>query len=162
MRISLASIENDCNGFDAIAAVAEQTKHLNRSVVELNFHSCRFFEANMAAPLYTVVARLRDNLNEVSVADMTAGVATILRKNGFLSLFGRDELTDVYQTTLPFRLFKLKTEGQFNDYLEIHMKGKGIPPMSEGLAKKFRQSLLEIFSNASIHSGSVPGIFTCG
>ena len=34
--------------------------------------------------------------------------------------------------------------------------------MSEGLTKRFRQSLFEIFQNAAMHSKSESGIFTCG
>lgn len=116
----------------------------------------------MVAPLYTVVARLRDNLNDVSILNMSSSVSKIMRKNSFLAMFDGSQLTDTHQTTLPFKIFKLNSEGQFNDYLEMYMKGKGIPDMSEKLTKQFRQSLFEIFSNASIHSGSKPGVFACG
>lgn len=34
--------------------------------------------------------------------------------------------------------------------------------MSDALTKRFRQSLLELFLNASIHSDSKSGIFACG
>jgi hypothetical protein len=36
-------------------------------------------------------------------------------------------LSDTNQTTLPFKIFKLTAEDQFNDYLETYLKGRGIP-----------------------------------
>ena len=69
---------------------------------------------------------------------------------------------DTNQTAVPFKIFKLQAGEQFYDYLESYMHGKGIPTMSEGLTKRFRQSLFEIFQNAAIHSKSGSGIFTCG
>jgi signal transduction histidine kinase len=130
--------------------------------VEFDLSFCRFFEANMAAPLYAVIARLRDELNDVTITNVPAGVSTILRKNKFLSVFNQPALTDTNQTTLPFKILKLTAGDQFNDYLDTYMRGRGIPTMSEALTKRFRQSLFEIFLNATIHSQSKAGIFVCG
>lgn len=162
MRINVASIRNDPDGFDRIAAIATKVGDLRFDMVDLDFSCCDFFEANMAAPLYTIVARLVDRLNEISILNMPDNVRNILRKNKFMTVFDDFILADTYNTTLPFKIFKLNTENQFNDYLEAHMKGKGIPKMSKKLAKQFYRNLFEIFSNSSIHSESRPGIFVCG
>ncbi len=162
MRINIGTIKSNYCGFDNIANIAKQTNELFLDSVELNLSLCNFFEANMAAPLYSVVSRLRDDLNDVSIANMLAGVNKILRKNQFLTVFNQSELTDTNQTTLPFKILKLNAGDQFSDYLDTYMRGKGIPVMSEGLAKRFRQSLFEIFLNASIHSDSKSGVFVCG
>ena len=162
MQVNIGTIRSNCSGFDSIAGIAKQTQGLLLDSVELNLASCSFFEANMAAPLYSVIARLRDDLNDVSIADVPAGVNTILRKNRFLTVFNQSELTDTNQTTLPFKIFKRHAGDQFNDYLDTYMRGRGVPVMSEGLTKRFRQSLFEIFLNASIHSDSKTGIFACG
>jgi signal transduction histidine kinase len=63
---------------------------------------------------------------------------------------------------LPFKIFKLHAGDQFNNYLDTYMRGRGIPTMSKALTKRFRQSLLEVFLNATIHSQSESGIFVCG
>lgn len=139
-----------------------QTKELHLDHLELDFSECSFFEANMAAPMYAVLARAYDRLNAVSLKNMSSGVERILRKNHFLSRFGFSEEHDVYQTTLPFKIFKRGAAEQFADYLESYMQGRGIPEMSPGLTKKFRQSLFEIFQNAALHSRSEYGIFACG
>ena len=130
--------------------------------VDVDFSDCSFFDANMVAPLYAVVARVRDELNYVSVSNLNTDVETILRKNCFLAKFGKNPLPDTNQTTIPFKVFKMKAEEQFFEYLEYYMRGKGIPAMSEGLTRRFRQSLVEVFFNAGVHSQSKAGIYTCG
>lgn len=162
MKLTLGTIRSNCSGFDAIADVAVKTKNAWFDSIELDLSSCSFFEANMAAPLYAVIARLRDELNDVTITNVPAGVSTILRKNKFLSIFSHPELADVNQTTLPFKILKLTAGEQFNDYLDTYMHGRGIPTMSEALTKRFKQSLFEIFLNAAIHSQSKSGIFVCG
>jgi len=162
MKLNVKTIRSDCNGFDSIADIAKQTRALFLDSVELDFSYCSFFEANMAAPLYSVIAKLRDELNDVSIENMQSGVEAILRKNRFLTVFNQPKLIDYNQTTLPFKIFKLTAGEQFNDYLNRYMKGRGIPTMSEALTKRFRQSLLEIFLNAAIHSKSDSGVFVCG
>lgn len=162
MLIPISTIRSNCDGFDAIAEIAVKTKNVWLDSVEFDFSLCSFFEANMAAPLYAVIARLRDELNDVTITNVPARVSTILRKNKFLIVFNQLELADTNQTTLPFKILKLTAEDQFNDYLDAYMRGRGIPTMSEALTKRFRQSLFEIFLNASIHSQSKAGIFVCG
>jgi hypothetical protein len=162
MQVNVGSIKSDFNGFDSISDIAEKTKTLYFDSIDLNFTNCSFFEANMVAPLYTVVANLRDNINDVSILSVPPAVYTILKKNKFLTVFNLPELIDINQTTLPFKIFKLNSGDQFNDYLETYMKGKGIPEMSEALNKHFLQNLFEIFLNASIHSKSKSGVFVCG
>ena len=162
MKLNIGTIRSNCNGFDNIADITDKTKGLWFNSIELDFSSCSFFEANMAAPLYAVIARLRDELNDVSIENVPSEVSRILRKNKFLSMFNQPDLTDTNQTTLPFKIFKLSAGDQFNDYLDTYMKGRGIPTMSKALTKRFRQSLFEIFLNATIHSASDSGIFVCG
>jgi signal transduction histidine kinase len=162
MKLNIGTIRSNCIGFDTIADIAVKTKDVWLDSVEFNLSSCCFFEANMAAPLYAVIARLRDELNDVTITNVPAGVSTILRKNKFLSVFNQPALTDTNQTTLPFKILKLTAGDQFNDYLDTYMRGRGIPTMSEALTKRFRQSLFEIFLNATIHSQSKAGIFVCG
>lgn len=162
MKLNVDTIYSNKSGFDNIARIAEETQELWLESAELDFSGCGFFEANMAAPMYTVIARLRNELNDVSVVNMPSAVDRILKKNHFLTIFKKDILRDTNQTTIPFKIFKLQAGEQFSDYLDIYMNGRGIPTMSAALTKRFRQSLLEIFLNAAIHSQSGPGVFTCG
>lgn len=162
MNLKIGTVRNDCAGFNSIAEFAKLTHELWLDSVCFDFHGCSFFEANMTAPLYVMIARLRDGLNDVSVKNISPTIENILKKNHFLEQFNIKRRPDTNQTTLPFKIFKRQAEEQFNDYLELYMHGKGIPEMSSALTKRFLQSLLEIFLNASIHSNSTAGIFTCG
>ncbi len=162
MKLNIGTVRSDYAGFNSIARVAKQSHGAFSDSVEVDFSSCDFFEANMAAPLYVVVARLRDELNDVSLINLKPDLDTILRKNHFLTKFQKTALIDTNQTTVPFKVFKLQAGEQFFEYLESYMYGKGIPAMSAVLTKRFQQSLFEIFQNAAIHSKSESGIFTCG
>lgn len=162
MKIDIRDIRSDKLGFNQIAKLAKDTSELFLNDVELDFSSCSFFEANMAAPFYVLIRSLFEAINNVVLINLSIKTKNILRKNHFLKLFGEDSLVDTKQTTIPFRIFKLNSEQHFNDYLGNYMRGRGIPTMSSALTKKFLQSLLEIFTNASIHSDSQWGIFACG
>lgn len=162
MRVDCGTVKSDYDGFSVIAEIASATKKQFFSKVELDFSSCSFFEANMAAPLYSVIAGLFENLNDVSVVKMTREIKQILQKNRFLSIFDIDAIPDSNQTALPFKILKKYAGEQFFEYLEYYMRGKGIPKMSSALTKRFRQSLFELFQNAAMHAGSDSGIFTCG
>lgn len=162
MNLEVGTIRSDSSGFGQIAKLAEDTQKLFWEDVGLDFSRCGFFEANMAAPFYVVISKLRDELNDVAIHNVPAATESILRKNQFLTVFNMEALQDTNQTTLPFKIFKRQAGEQFNDYLDAYMRGRGIPSMSDALTKRFRQSLLEIFLNASIHSKSKSGIFACG
>jgi signal transduction histidine kinase len=162
MKAAIGTIRSDFSGFGALAAVAMQAKGLVLDALELDFSGCSFFEANMAAPLYAILAHNYDRLNRVDLTNLRPAIQTILRKNQFLTRFGFSEEYDANETTLPFKIFKLSAGEQFADYLDRYMQGRGIPQMSIGLTKKFRQSLFEIFQNAALHSRSQQGLFACG
>ena len=162
MIYNLPTIRSEKEGFDHIAKLAKETNELFAEEVHVDLSHCGFFDANMAAPLAAVLALVADDLNAVEIVNVPTPVARILRKNRFLSAYGYDPLDDVNRTTLPFRRIQLTDEGQFADYLDRHMKGKGIPRMTEGLGKVFRQSIFEVFQNAVMHSESRLGVFVCG
>lgn len=162
MQEKIGDIHSDLSGFNALAAFSEKAKKLLFEKVDLDFQDCTFFEANMAAPLYAVLTMYYKGMNEVAPTKLRSDIRTILQKNRFLCELGFCELHDSNQTTLPFKRFKLTSGEQFSDYLDQYMHDRGIPKMSDGLAKKFRQSLFEIFQNATQHSESEQGIFVCG
>lgn len=162
MRIYLGTIRSDAVGFKRIVNLAAKARETQQESITLDFSPCRFFEANMSAPLYAVISHLHEANKHVSIDNVPENISKILRKNRFLTLFERTELTDIYQTTLPFDIFNTTEENRFYDYIIKYMQGKGIPAMSPELTKRFRQSLLELFLNAAHHSESKSGIFACG
>uniref|UniRef100_UPI00262B624E ATP-binding protein n=1 Tax=uncultured Desulfovibrio sp. TaxID=167968 RepID=UPI00262B624E len=162
VKLYLDTIASDPAGFKAMADIAAATEGRRGESITLDFSCCRFFEANMSAPLHAVISRLRAANNDVSIENVPEDISKILRKNRFLTHFHRAALPDEYQTTLPFGIFKETEEGLFLRYITSYMQGKGIPVMSPALTKRFRQSLLELFLNAGLHAESESGIFVCG
>ncbi len=162
MNVYIGTTRSDRDGFDGIATVVADSVNVAARNIILDFSLCDFFEANMAAPLYVAIAKMKYRYKNVKITGLSPGIALILKKNRFLSLFGEEKSYDLYQTTIPFRKFRLHEEKRFTVYLESYMRGKGIPSMSPALNKRFRQSLLEIFLNARIHSESKSGVAVCG
>ncbi len=162
MIFRLGTVHSNQNGFDQLAALTDATQDLSGSRLELDLVGCRFFEANMAAPLAVILARITDRYNAIEIVNVPVNIEKILRKNGFLIFYGYEKIEDSNRTVIPFRRIQLADEGRFEDYLGRHLKGKGIPKMTVGLGRVFRQSIFEIFQNSVIHSESKLGVFVCG
>lgn len=161
MKHDLPTIRSDKAGFLSLAHLMDQSKNLINDSLELDFKYCGFFDANMAAPLQTILARIAQS-NEIVISNIPHGVKTILRKNEFLCEYGFCKIDDTNHTTLPYRNFPLNDHHSFSEYLGKHLSGKGIPLMNPNLEKKFIQSIFEIFVNCATHSNSKFGIFVCG
>jgi len=158
----LPTIHSSQDGYERLADLAKATAKLRASRLELDCSRVGFFDANMAAPLGAVLARVADRFNAVEIVNVPELVERVLRKNGFLTQFRYQPMEDANRTTIPFRRLQRSDEGLFEDYLQRHLKGKGIPSMSEGMGKVFKQKIFEVFQNAVIHSESELGIFVCG
>jgi len=158
----LPTIHSHHDGFESMANLASESKELLFDKLEIDFSRCRFFDANMAAPLAAVIAGVADNLNSIEIVNISTSIERILRKNRFLENYGYTALEDTNRTTIPFQRLQLSDGGRFEDYIQYHLKGKGIPDMSEGLGRIFKQSIFEVFQNVVIHSGSRLGVFVCG
>jgi anti-sigma regulatory factor (Ser/Thr protein kinase) len=162
MIYQLPTIHSDKDGFAGLAGLAESAKDLHADRLEVDFSQCRFFDANLAAPLAAVLARVADRSNDIEIVNVPREAEHILRKNCFLEAYGYGPLSDTNHTTLPFVRMHISDQRGFAAYLQQHMNGKGIPTMSEALSKRFRQSIFEIFQNCVIHSNSQLGVFVCG
>ena len=158
----LPTIRSQREGFEALGVLALETTDLTADKLEVDCSRCGFFDANMAAPLAAVLTRISDNLNTIEIVNVPPAIERILCKNRFLVYYGYPALEDTNRTTIPFRRIQLTDKGRFEDYLQKHLKGKGIPTMSAGLGRVFKQSIFEVFQNAVTHSNSQLGVFVCG
>lgn len=159
----LPTVRSQKDGFDHLAELAAETKEMFNSAVQLDFSRCGFFEANMTAPLAAVLTKLSvERFNRIKIVNIPSAIKNILSKNRFLVSYGYDPINDVNQTVLPLIRLQLKDGNRFADYLNEHMNGKGIPPMTRAMDRMFRGSVFEVFQNAVIHSDSEPGVFICG
>jgi signal transduction histidine kinase len=158
----LPNVRSNAYGFGALAEAAAQARADRSRQVEINLSRLSWFDANMAAPLGAVIATLTDALKSVTVIGAPEAQEKILRKNGFLASFGYSAIPDTNRTTMPYRRFKLSDMALFSDYLQTHLRSKGLPSMTSELALVFQQSLYEIFTNSILHSRSKAGVFVCG
>lgn len=162
MKISLQEIRSEYEGFARLIQLHIEMKGLVAKHIEIDMSQVDWFDANMCAPLGAILYKISRKLNTVILSDIHPSVDRILSKNGFLSSYGRAKRLDTYGTTIEYKRFEPKDDRYFGSYIERHLIGKGIPQMTSGLLKKFRESIYEIFSNAVIHSETKLGIFSCG
>jgi hypothetical protein len=158
----LPTIHSERAGFEHLADLNEVAGDLYADRLELDFSRCKFFDANMAAPLAAVLTRIAEKFNTIEIVSVPPATERILRKNSFLTNYRYQPLEDANRTTIPFQRMQLSDQGRFSDYIERHLRGKGIPRMTQGLGKVFKQSVFEVFQNAVLHSHSKLGVFVCG
>lgn len=163
MRVKLPEIRHNQAGFLALAKLAEETASCFLEDVAIDMSGVTWLDADMCAPFGAVLYRLTSALNSVALQHLSPDVERILSKNGFLSHYGGYAVPDRWATTISYLRFDAKDDRYFADYIENEfMRRSEIPSMSSGLAKKFRESIFEIFSNAVLHAESGQGIFSCG
>jgi hypothetical protein len=160
--IPLQEIRTDFNGFARLTQLAAKTDHCVFQGVKIDMARTSWLDANMCAPFGAILYKAARRSNTITLSGMSPGIETILRKNGFLSNYGREKIPDTHGTTIEYRRFDPKDDRDFAAYVASRMVGKGIPTMSPALRKKFLESLFEIFSNAATHSETKYGIFACG
>ena len=158
----LSTVRSNIEGFECLGDLAKRTKSLFADELELDMSGVGFFDANMAAPLGAVLARVADNFNTVEIVDAPGIVKRTLRKNQFLTHFRYKPLSDGHRTTMPFRRFRLSDEGAFEEYIRRQFIGRGIPSMSKAARRVFKKKVFEVYQNAVTHSESQIGVFACG
>ena len=158
----LSTVRSNLEGFECLGDLAKRARNLFADKLELDMSGVEFFDANMAAPLGAVLARVADNFNTVEIVAIPDSVERILRKNQFLTHFRYKSLSDDHRTTMPFRRLRLSDEGAFEEYIRRQFRGKGIPGMSKAAGRVFKKKVFEVYQNAVIHSESQIGIFACG
>jgi hypothetical protein len=161
-KVFLEEVQSNQQGFSSLAKLAAALNPYVLDTVDVDFSRCNWFDANMSAPLGVVLAHAVDNLNTIKLCGMSNGIETILSKNHFLTGFGFPERKDTHGTTIPYRRFSATDDRYFAGYLDKHLRGKDLPIMSDPLSERFKNSILEIFVNAVMHSESKLGVFTSG
>jgi hypothetical protein len=161
--LKLGTVKHGWKGHEALIALYEKTKACVFDDIEIDMSECAWFDADMCAAFGAILYKLGAELNSIRLTSIPAQVEKILSKNGFLSSYGGRKLPDRWGTTIPYQRFESKDDRFFGKYVESQlMRRTQMPKMSKELAKKFRESVFEIFSNAVIHSRTEQGIFCCG
>lgn len=158
------SIISDYTGFEQIIDIHQRISLL-QSPEKIEIEMPRWFDANMCAPFGAILSIPHGRKIPIVLHMQNNQVQTILQKNKFLPKFGFDAppKIDNHGSTIEYFQFEVDEHRNFKSYVEAHFGNNvhGLPKMSEGLIKKFRESLHEIFGNACHHS-STDEIFACG
>lgn len=156
-------LRHDVDGYRDIVRLWQQTERLTFEEIEIDLSAVSWLAADMCAPLGAILYRLGENLNSIRLSSLQPQVEEILRRNGFLSTYGRAGLPDSWGTTIPYQRFDRKDDRFFVKYVEDELVQRSeMPQMSTALLKKFQESIYEVFNNAVVHSGTEYGIFACG
>jgi hypothetical protein len=162
MLHQLANAQCSIEGFRALGELAAETEQLVEDSLEVSFASLPAFDAQMAAPLGLVLARITDRDNKIFIVDVPWGQLEMLRRNRFLADFGLADATEASATALPYTRFATTQGSKFYDYLDAHLPGKGLPERDSEFSLLLQLSLGEVFINAEQHSDSRLGVFLCG
>ena len=162
MIYRLPTVHSRLSGFEEFGKLAAATKNLFAEKLTLDMSGVNFIDANMAAPLGAVLARVADELNDIEIVSVPKPVERILRKNGFLTKYWYESLPDEHNTTMPFYRFRPSDVGAFTDYVGRQLWDKQMPRMSAAAERVFKNKVFEIYQNAVTHSESRAGIFVCG
>lgn len=162
MNIHVGRTHNNATGYQELISLYHNAHCGTDQVVVVDFGKTTWFDANICAPLGALLHRLRAEGKEIRIGNLPQNVQKIFSKNAFLKDFGMTMEADVNRTTMQYSRFEPSDETKFPNYIETHFKGKGIPKMSEQLTARFREGILELFSNAVLHSETKHGIYVCG
>ena len=159
----VGEIRNDFNGYEKLIDFFNSTKNSSFKNVIVDFQRNNWFEANLTSVLGAILSNIHDKLNTIRLENLSDGITGTFQKNKFLSYFGEMEsLYDIHSTTIPYAKFDKINLKEFGNYLEEYLFRKtNLPSMSEGLTKKMKESILEIFINAETH-GNCKSVFSCG
>ena len=152
------SINDDFNGFQKLIALWKDIQASQYR--DIDIHISRFFSANMSAPLGAILDILSIKNNILLKADPS--IQTILQKNGFLSYYGYPVVWDNNNTTIQYTRFKRNENTAFAQYVSDKLLTRPeLPSFTPSAKMKILQVILEIFTNAAIHT-QTEYIYTCG
>lgn len=153
----------DTGGFSALTELYAlgNGEKLGGEVV-LDFSGCQWIDANMCAPLYSVISRFFQERKAVQVSGLRSNITNVFQKNGFAKILGLPVVPDINETTIPFvrlnpsetRRFAEYSTGKFKEiFVKKHF---GNPP------ENFFESVNEIFQNSSVHAKTSASVASCG
>jgi len=155
---NINNIQNDFDSYNQLVNLYAQNK--NSMFTGINVNLSGWFSANICSMLGAILTKFQDDLNMVGI---NAGDSkNILERNGFLSFFGHEKVTDYNNTTIPYKVLSIKDDRYFHNYVFREFIGKlASLNMTNALKKKLTESIYEIFINAKMHS-KTEKIFVCG
>jgi len=155
-------IKSEFEGYEYVIRLTNTLKEARNQDITFDFSLVNFLEANLCALIGAIFEILESQGNKINIVNMTRGVETILRKNGFLQVFGYTKIVDRYDTSLTYRKFMPNDDIGFSLYIQEQLLNKdGFPKHSDKLGKEIVKSIFEMYENARTH-GKCEYIHTCG
>jgi anti-anti-sigma regulatory factor len=116
-----SQIKANFYGYQKLAEIYQQVKDAFVEEIIFDFSNTSFFDAHLAAVLGAILEKLNDNLNDIELVNFRSQQELILRKNDFLSHFGREKAQDTYGTTVQYKIYKPDEEKLFDQYVQAHL-----------------------------------------
>lgn len=163
MKMILQDIRHNVQGFQTLAQLHAQTEQFLFEDIDFDMSNVNWLDADMCAALGAVLYQLSKSLNTCRLTNVREEIEDILRKNGFLSHYGHQQIPDYYGTSISYQRFDNRDNGRIEEYVSQELLSRNeIPSMSELLSKMFARNIYEVFDNAIEHSGTRSTIFSCG
>ncbi|AFD28200.1 ATP-binding protein [Deinococcus gobiensis] len=163
--IYIPEIRTDFEGYSYLSKLDEKIKNysdLDESI-SINLENMTWIDVNMCSVLGAIIQKHKSNGAKIEVVKVNRNVENILSKNGFLTKFMSGfNIKDSYGTVVPYRRYNLSDESKFPDYVSKISKDRERLKFNQNTRSSLLNSILELFSNSVIHSGSGLGIFVCG
>jgi hypothetical protein len=163
-NIYLENVENTILGFDCITKMLNDAHAVTGDKVVLYVKST-WLNASMSPALYVALKNIqRSNKKVFWTREINPAVERILSKNGFLfNLIGKPPIEDVYQTTVPFKIFSHTDAEIFTRYVKTQVTHhQRFPKIVESWKTRIENEFTELFINAVSHNPSPHFITVCG
>jgi len=158
MMFYLGDIRTGFTGFNRLSLLSSEVSGLSNKTLTIDCSSMRWFDAHMAAPLFSVLSQCGSMGNKIEFSNLDSKVKNILQRNGFL----KPRIDDIHGTVISLEVFQKEEQKDFSKYVKLNLEAQDIPLMSDDLRSKFNEGVDEIFNNSVIHSKTKHGIFACG
>lgn len=158
-------ITSAITGYESLLRLHNDLSSAQKQEIQISFKNVVWLEANLCAILGAIIEELESRGNEVTLVDCERfhEKSDILSRNGFFKHYGVQIPTvREHKTPISYKMFKEKEAVLYNQYIQAELiDNPEFPRHSEGLGKKIKENIYELFENARTH-GKCKHIHTCG
>ena len=151
------------DGYTHLIEVYNKLTNCEQKEVFIDFSRCVNFDANLSAVLGALLdeATLCGKIIWLTPPTST-GVKRCLTRNKFLKAFKVETTSQEKENFIPYTKFEPSHSQEFKKYIDDNLIAKrNFPLHTEKAGVYIRESIFEIFANASTH-GNCSNIYCCG
>ena len=157
------NIETNIEGYKLITDLYNKNKTVTNETIALDFYQCTWLDANLSALLWAVIHKMSIEQGITFSADFSflKNKFDVLFRNGFIS--DGNQHPDEQASTMPSMYFDTSDKISFFNYISDHLLcHRGMPSISQEIAGKIKEDLLEIFTNTHLHAATTYPFFVSG